>query len=57
MDSSDLARASTSGAFTALATYLESVLLQLIVLLFTQLVRLFVFLVRLCQTSRPRTNG
>ena len=41
----------------ALATSLEAVLLQLHGTFFTQLVRLPVFLVWLCQTSRLRLNG
>ena len=39
------------------ATSLEAVLLQLLGTLFTQLVRLLIFLVRIRQTSRPRPYG
>ena len=46
-----LALASASGVLTAFATSLESVLLQLLVLLFTQLVRHFVFLIWLWQPA------
>ena len=51
------ARAIASGVFTAFATFLEAVLLQLLDTLFTQLVLLLVFLVVLRHTSRPWPNG
>ena len=51
------ARDTASGVSSGLATFLEAVLLQLLFTLFSQLVRLHVFLLALCHTSLSRLLG